>query len=585
MPSFALDGYTSPGGLMEPDSTGDLEGIAGRGALDNIPGTAKGAVPPDFTTAARTVYPVYDGVTNLLPGYNAADIANFANWHSAHQAQYLDAQTSKEYEITSGTNTIAYFMLTEDNKPLNVLGLTLGDFATLSLADQGRVSQISTANSLNVLETLGLTVLPSADVDSVLTAVEGKLSASSLTSTDQAVFQAQYTLIRNQLSNSFAVAADKVIDAIREIDARMDRVDAFYSVDQRPPRGNSVSSSYTMGREIGYDGTGSASATFVQNRVSSLDDGATIEKGYNAFMAAERTILTMKERRNAIADSTTFLDPKLDLPNLIFKFQLLYEAEAEGLADSGTEEIRQLHKLLEDYSVMQRLINETTKEFDPGESGELRRFMNIGAKDDGSVDESQASIDPTDLGADFNTFSESYSYGTATSESNVTPIYHWSVLAEDDNTVSTMWRDFKTNLDGYRDGLGIQHHVHEGDVSEKLNTTEMRAFSMFAQASWATTGGRDHPIERLLSSFERPTFDFITQDNDEGIGGTLELHSKTAFDSFQTSLSDAITILNQENQLKQNEIENASKRQNRHFELGNNALRKMNDLLLTIGRF
>jgi hypothetical protein len=49
-------------------------------------------------------------------------------------------------------------------------------------------------------------------------------------------------------------------------------------------------------------------------------------------------------------------------------------------------------------------------------------------------------------------------------------------------------------------------------------------------------------------------------------------------------LADTVTLLNQRNQILQNEIENATKQQNRHFELGNNALRKMNDMIMTIGR-
>jgi hypothetical protein len=56
------------------------------------------------------------------------------------------------------------------------------------------------------------------------------------------------------------------------------------------------------------------------------------------------------------------------------------------------------------------------------------------------------------------------------------------------------------------------------------------------------------------------------------------------WDSSSTQLNDSVTLLNQRNQLKQNEIESAARQQNRHFDLGNNALKKMNDLLMTIGR-
>ena len=64
----------------------------------------------------------------------------------------------------------------------------------------------------------------------------------------------------------------------------------------------------------------------------------------------------------------------------------------------------------------------------------------------------------------------------------------------------------------------------------------------------------------------------------------MQLYRKGKWDSFSTQLADTVTILNQQNQIKQNDIENAKKQENRHFDLANNALRKMNDMLLTIGR-
>jgi hypothetical protein len=258
--------------------------------------------------------------------------------------------------------------------------------------------------------------------------------------------------------------------------------------------------------------------------------------------------------------------------------QLLYEGEQKGVVDAGTEEFRQLHRLLEDYNVMQQLLSTTIAAFDTGKTDDKRRFMNIGAKDDGDVDESQllktSVLDEDDLNN--NDYVESYSPSATGIDSTHNPRYHWSVLANFDDDLADMFR-------GYYDGVNdVDVDIDiDGDYTGKLSEREMLAFSMFADEPWADTDDRGHPIESLYNS-DRPKFDLI-EEGEEG-AGSLKLMSKNAFDQFQTKLSGAITILNQQNQIKQNDVENATKEQNRHFELGNNALRKMNDLLLMIGR-
>jgi uncharacterized membrane protein len=119
----------------------------------------------------------------------------------------------------------------------------------------------------------------------------------------------------------------------------------------------------------------------------SSDNEATIRSGLTDFMRAERAILAMQKRRERIASVNALRDPKLDVANLIYQLQLLYEGEAGGRADGGTEEIRQLHKLLQDYGIMQRLVQETIKHYDSSEPEEKRRFLNLGGRDNGSVQE------------------------------------------------------------------------------------------------------------------------------------------------------------------------------------------------------
>lgn len=76
--------------------------------------------------------------------------------------------------------------------------------------------------------------------------------------------------------------------------------------------------------------------------------------------------------------------------------------------------------------------------------------------------------------------------------------------------------------------------------------------------------------------------------NDDGDAGDAVYHVpqlfKSQWDGFNTRLSDTVTLLNQDNQIRQNRISQEESQANRHFELVSNTLRRMFDLLQTIGR-
>jgi ribosomal protein S16 len=120
-----------------------------------------------------------------------------------------------------------------------------------------------------------------------------------------------------------------------------------------------------------------------------------------------------------------------------------------------------------------------------------------------------------------------------------------------------------------------------------LSAAEMRIVGMFSKDPWGsgdtskTNMLAKHPIEALYG-VPRPT-SLLSDDTRDGFG-SLRLERRDYWDKWGTQLSDAVTLLNQKNQLKQNEIESATKESNRHFDLGNNALRKMNEMLMSIGR-
>lgn len=606
-----------------------------------MPGSSVGAIPAGYRTSAQAVYPVYDGVTEvsgvlqtlaqvydpvtkttaidysrypasfwsdldlLAPPASPSTLtlatapADFTNWHSAFQAEFIVRYSDEKaidppaYQIGSGSSTVAIFMLDDDNRPVNLLSLTLSDYGKLSDAEKIRFNAKLTSSGH--LENLGLStsnaerallLTSGSSTDPGLNEYLATISGSGLTAAQKLLFSAQIQMLKDSVTvpvpqvpavtNELpAFNAEKIKDAAGEVMARFKIVEAFVT----SVRSTAVTfyGDIDMGRTAGLFSRSdtATTTTLARANVNSLDGGARMDEGVEKFLRAETVILNMKQRREVIAQNSAYRDPNLDVPNLIFQLQLLYEAESEGVVDAGTEEFRQLHKLLEDYNVMQQLLSTTIAAFDTGKTDDKRRFMNIGVKDDGEVDDRQNQdvLSTTDL--IFNTYSESYNGTNWINTEKTSPLYHWSVLANYSDNLATMHRDFVSAYDD------ANIYEHEGDVTGKLTRQQMLAFSMFADEVWAGTTNRAHPIEELYGA-ERPSFDLIDE-GEEG-AGSLSLLSKNAFDQYQTQISNTITILNQQNQIKQNDVENATKQQNRHFELGSNALRKMNDLLLMIGR-
>ena len=610
--------------MLQSNTTGDVQ------VPDptRIPGSSVGAVPSNYTTSARAVYPVYDGVTQVAgvrqslaidprtgvidysrypasfwanldvnnPPANPAALtlasnpADFTNWHSAFQAEYISrvsTVTPPTYVVgTSLAAASAIYMLDDQNRPVNLLAMTLSDYAKLTDGEKTRFNANLVASGH--LDRLGLSTSIAAktaflgtpgqlDPQSGPFTLEGRkalVNTSPMTSDQRALFTEQLQMLIDEVTASNAFSVEKIEAEANKIMARFNIVDLFVRTTPVP----SAVSIYgrieqsrleVAGIRENFDYDEQATTTgLIRAPVNNLDEGATITKGIATFLRAETEILNMKQRREIITQNVAFRDPNLDVPNLIFQLQLLYEAEAEGVVDAGTEEFRQLHKLLEDYNVMQQLLGTTLAAFDAAKNDDKRRFMNIGGKSDGGVDGGQTQS--TDLAFQDVDYRESFNGTTYVSiDVDAAPKYHWSLLAN----FSDPLRDIHST---YVSRLGV-----DGDTTGKLTRTEMLAFSMFADEAFASPSNRGHPIESLYGA-ERPKFDLV--DSGDGGAGSLKLAGKNTFDQYQTALSNTITILNQQNQIKQNEVENATKQQNRHFELGNNALRKMNDLLLMIGR-
>ena len=93
-----------------------------------------------------------------------------------------------------------------------------------------------------------------------------------------------------------------------------------------------------------------------------------------------------------------------------------------------------------------------------------------------------------------------------------------------------------------------------------------------------------HPLEEAYG-IKKPTYDIVYNKTDSNHNsGYLNPNLKDSWNAFNSSLSDTVSQLNQQSQLKMNDINSATKQKDRHFDLANNALSKLSDMIQTIGR-
>lgn len=125
--------------------------------------------------------------------------------------------------------------------------------------------------------------------------------------------------------------------------------------------------------------------------------------------------------------------------------------------------------------------------------------------------------------------------------------------------------------------------------AESLPASRKMLISMF-EDYLATNGAGSsgtrvmHPIEKLRG-ITRPLQDMMEQKHtDNGRLDKINEFRKTQWDSFNTQLSDTVTLINQENQIKMNDINSMNKQKDRHFDLANSALSKMFDTIQNIAR-
>lgn len=147
----------------------------------------------------------------------------------------------------------------------------------------------------------------------------------------------------------------------------------------------------------------------------------------------------------------------------------------------------------------------------------------------------------------------------------------------------------KRNIEGTENGKLVKGAggVTWAEANMSLSVKERRAMIMFStEFSGAAPQGGGHPLE-TLRRISRPLDDFTVtiQLSEEAPRQTfLTAKTQSAWNIYSTQLADAVTLINQNSQILTNEISSMNQERNRHFDLANNSLRRLNDSLTSIAR-
>ena len=494
---------TLASGIVILAPTGDPSGVTSLLPYNSLPGGYVGLTSGVNDGVAQKLFPVYDGVVNLLSpkpaGFTTAPAslspAVFASWNSAFQLEYIHNNRASLLPATAATVTVnaagtATALSTDagartvpvpqylrigasvtTETPVDVFaggrkspagyGLTVytaqnlqkQDIAKMSIVDQTALSGIPAFNTLATglglsTSTTSIGYLVSSALKRIdsptgtLTGDDASFAPAALSvdgnmsADDKNVFKAEINNIGTMLSGSAIYSPSDVSQKITEIMTRFTRANAFavglpgsftivgvhgsekegtgnftdrdvwsssaqdalnflsyYGISADELK-NSINSSVTQGPKIQNDTTTNSqvlniavgNSSYIRYttdkdggkiaHVTSVDVAFTSHKqSYDTFMQQEKIMLQTQNNGLAVARTGSVVDAsgnaisgKLDLPNLIYYFQLYTNLAGEAKVRADTEEINETNNLLKRYGVMQQIINATMAQFSASES-------------------------------------------------------------------------------------------------------------------------------------------------------------------------------------------------------------------------
>ena len=509
-----------------------------------MPGSALGATSADVTESANALaLPLVDSTsTDGQPDtFSNPTASDFLGWHTAWQIKYIKQKnpTGLSTTIGSGSSQITPFIGdgTLSDKVYIVENLQKSDIGLMNTATQYRLSGLDAwdksggvADKLGYQRRDGISVYVRRNElklmlgDYVSAMVQPTIGPMSGTDglADLQIFKDEIENIETRLDNSSVFQTASIKTAAEAIMTRYKRAAAF-SVPYYTGTGSPPDGqSWDSSAKITKDTVPGYPDYYLTPECMSSDGNITIHNGYIKFIADETKLLEADNTRLALGALVSTQMKNIDLPRIIFLIQMTYDLTDQQQAAEATEELNQQNKYLQDVSLVQRLLNSTLAKFGTG------------------TDEKKGLLDKAGV----------YGFGRSASD---------QFLTKEESFVLGMF--------------------------EKLNTTERYM---------------THPIEKLRGITTRPTLEVLnTPIKVDASGVTLADQTSTSFanwfasfksfpkstwEKYNTNISDHVSLINQESQIKQNEINSLDRERNRHYELANNSLQKMFDMIGQIAR-
>ncbi|MBB3950329.1 hypothetical protein [Aureimonas jatrophae] len=531
----------------------------------HLPGSASGNTGALISAGAEQLFPGIDGITTKLPASTRpaemstdpttiADVrlflegadgkGGFNSWHTAYQVEYVNrwgvgATRPKTLEIPKSTTNAAGQLTTiplmtavlsagDPPRLYRVEAITKQDFALMPKADQTAVA--ATVFFLKYKQTeLNLTT-DATDAKAQLTALRTNLNDNLFKTTGtnptgadvRQVFLDQLAMLETKINGSAVHSKGEINDAVKALSERATRLSTFFDARNKA---EGKSPNVNLKVDAGF------LTTQFKTNVMSLDGGATVRSGFDVMFQQEKTIRDIARSREVAATGTMLAAdgsrlPVTTDPSLSNGVRVLTSGTGKRL-DAPT-----LIYLFQD-SYNRQLQAEVAIE--------------------------------TEYVKQVNALLKAY----AVMQDTVN-----RTLGAFDKTKDDDGKDIEKALEGF------PYAYYYDELTDQREIDARTAILMFDSAGF----GAEHPVE-TLQKINRPTQQLFSGATPTA-GGEAVLASDThqQWTTYGTRLSDAVTQLNQESQTRMNDINNMDKQRNRHYELANSALAKMNDALQGILR-
>lgn len=513
--------FTWPAGVSQPTPTEEQARLNPYTLMRGTDGL--GARREQLALNTAVLFNAYDGTQVWAPGTEPPEPPNFAspsrpeflNWHCYHQIRYLQVHGTAT-DVTDGADTLTVrsasigghadpllnlnVVLSADGRRVIVLNtLQLTDVARLSFADQRLLSGLDLFHQVYALP---LGVVPNsqaqdatsvrnalfAEIDLLIADIQGR---PDYVPGQEALFDTseeeranlyhylaigQLNILKERLANMAIFAPEVIKRAYLEIHERFDRLNSYMLITQPVDTG--------LGLKFA---------------LNSLDELASVVSAQKILKRVELQLYDLASEALTVARTGVLEGHVLDAPSLIHLFQKAESYASEARAEALTEEMNQLNRLLQDYTALQKLLNETLNKYDP-----------VGQADTDSIER-----------------------------------------------------------------LGIKGNGSIFMASSGLTQAERLTVMMFDKTLAFAAGNSFHPLERK-NNVTRPTENIVT------ITGQFYTHSKDIWDKLAVNVAEATKLLNQDSQMRMDEVSKLNSAKNRHYDLATGTLTKLSDILLSI---